>query len=944
VRYVRRLASRPAPGAESDAALLARFVRGADEEAFASLVSRHGPMVLGVCSRVVHDEHQAEDAAQAVFLVLARKAKTIRPPDRLAAWLHGVARQVALNTRRAEMRRRRREAQSARPPSPSPPDPLDQVSGRELLLILDEELQRLPETYRLPLLLCALEGRTVDEAAGQLGCTPGSVRARLTRGRQRLHARLARRGLAVSAVLLAVEARPSALADGLAVNWTAAGLRFVAGDTTAASGSGPAAALAAEALKGLTVFRWPIGLLLLVGGLIAAGALARHPPDPDAGPILAEGRHLATENPTPSVDRDGDSLPQGALARLGTLRWRHPSGILALGFSRDGRTLVTAAGKGTIRYWDASTGKLSVRVELGDDPIEALAVSPDGKMLATVGQSDQAGTKRGSVRLWRFGMPTQLLHIDRPDGSILSLAFSPDGTQLATAGWDRGIHVWDARTGKERLYIDEPRFRYYTVAFSPDGRYIVGQFLERIQIWEAATGRQIRMVQAYGSDVFVLAFTPDGKGLTVCSAQGDADKHVEFFEVASGKRLRQFGFPSASRSARKSSVALSPDGRTLAASADDGSLSCWDLASQKRLTTIRGLGHSVWATAFSPDGRTLAARAFPGTVVLWDVTTGREVAAPPDGHRDGITQALFTPDGRTLATAGRDATIRLWDPATARERLVLSGHQGWVQALAVSPNGKTLASSALDDTVRLWNVATGKELHRLKGHGKSGDLRAVAFTGDGQLLISFGADWQLRVWEIPTGKQRFQGELRLTGVSELPDDTEPERREAELGRRATLFHVMLAPDGRRLVLVGPDATHVVEGTTGREITTLPTHPFDDCWAISADGRVIALAPDDKHGVLVDLASGEDIVRLENLGSARFLAFSPDGRHLAATPAGGRGTIGIWDVRTGRRLRTWRAPSWAGTLAFSPDGKSLVAAQDDDTALIWDVSSVTSPGP
>src|SRR5262249_8041124 len=154
--------------------------------AFAALVGRHGPLVLGVSRRLLWDDRDAEDAFQATFLVLARKARSLRRPESVPAWLHGVARRVALRARR----RRRPVASLSRLHEPADwrPDPLAAVSVRELLVALDEEIARLPEAYRLPLVLCGLEGRSVEEAARTLGWSHGSVKGRLERGRKQLHA------------------------------------------------------------------------------------------------------------------------------------------------------------------------------------------------------------------------------------------------------------------------------------------------------------------------------------------------------------------------------------------------------------------------------------------------------------------------------------------------------------------------------------------------------------------------------------------------------------------------------------------------------------------------------------------------------------------------------------------------------------------------------------
>jgi RNA polymerase sigma factor (sigma-70 family) len=198
LQHIRKLAADGA-GATSDRALLERFVRQRDEAAFAALVQRHGPMVLGVCRRVLRHVHDAEDACQATFLVLARRAATIRNKDALGSWLHGVAYRASASLQRRIARRQAREGPAVEVAQPEPAD----VSWREVRGVLDEELRRLPERFQAPLLLCYLEGKTRDEAAQQLGWSLGTLRGRLERGRELLRSRLTRRGLTLSAALLA---------------------------------------------------------------------------------------------------------------------------------------------------------------------------------------------------------------------------------------------------------------------------------------------------------------------------------------------------------------------------------------------------------------------------------------------------------------------------------------------------------------------------------------------------------------------------------------------------------------------------------------------------------------------------------------------------------------------------------------------------------------------
>jgi RNA polymerase sigma-70 factor (ECF subfamily) len=176
-------------GSGEDRELLERFVQGRDETAFAALLRRHGPMVLGVCRRVLANEHDAEDAFQATFLVLARKAASIGLRDRIGNWLHGVAYRTAIKARSVNRLRRAREQEAATRQLDHRPD----EGLQQLLAVLDEEINRLPKRYQAPIVLCELQGRSIQEAAAALGCPAGTLASRLARGRKLLARRLAHR-------------------------------------------------------------------------------------------------------------------------------------------------------------------------------------------------------------------------------------------------------------------------------------------------------------------------------------------------------------------------------------------------------------------------------------------------------------------------------------------------------------------------------------------------------------------------------------------------------------------------------------------------------------------------------------------------------------------------------------------------------------------------------
>jgi RNA polymerase sigma factor (sigma-70 family) len=252
--HVRRLVAARHDDSTADRGLLERFVASRDEAAFEVLVRRHGPMVYGVCRRVLRHPEDTEDAFQAAFLVLARQAAAVRKASSLGSWLHGVAYRVAANLRRDLARRHSREAVVAEPPESVA---AAEVSWQDVRVALDEELARLPERFQAPLVLCYLEGMTRDEAARELGWSVGTLRGRLERGRELLRSRLTRRGLALSAALLGAALTHEASA-ALPATWIGAAFKVAAGAVPA-----QVAALAGGALRTMFIAKVKTVALLL---------------------------------------------------------------------------------------------------------------------------------------------------------------------------------------------------------------------------------------------------------------------------------------------------------------------------------------------------------------------------------------------------------------------------------------------------------------------------------------------------------------------------------------------------------------------------------------------------------------------------------------------------------------------------------------------------------
>jgi RNA polymerase sigma factor (sigma-70 family) len=250
---------------------LHRFAASREEAAFATLMQRHGPMVLGVCRNILRDMHDAEDAFQATFLVLARKPRTIRKPASLASWLHGVAYRLATKARVQAARRRMHERQVATMPNA---EPQEEVIWRDLGPILHEEVEQLPQRYRLPFVLCHLEGRTNQEAADLLGWPKGTVVSSLYRARERLRARLSRRGLGlasgVSAAFFANNAAQAVVPAALAESTLKAAVLFATGAGLVGGIASPIVASAEGFLRALVMAKLKVAAAVLLGITIVA--------------------------------------------------------------------------------------------------------------------------------------------------------------------------------------------------------------------------------------------------------------------------------------------------------------------------------------------------------------------------------------------------------------------------------------------------------------------------------------------------------------------------------------------------------------------------------------------------------------------------------------------------------------------------------------------------
>ncbi len=616
----------------------------------------------------------------------------------------------------------------------------------------------------------------------------------------------------------------------------------------------------------------------------------------------------ATGDP-PRIDRYGDPLPPGVVARLGSERLTLTGTGSELTFSPDGRRLATYDYADQLRIWEVSSGKEVLHIK--ERPIRwhgRLVYSPDGNLLA-MGYGDQAAGI-GKVHIWEAATGKELHDLGGQLGQKMpsSIRFGPDGRSLFGGGHDRPILCWDLAGGGPPRRIGDFSSAPF-VALSRDGKTVTAGCANAsdgrkwtFARWDMASGKEIGRHVLTLTPYWSGSLSPDG---AIFARPEEDGKSITLFDPVTGREISR-----ARGSDRPVSIDFSADGSLMTCCSKDGMVHVWDTATGRVRARFKALSTSIIRIALSPDGKRVALTGRADHAIhVWDVDAGRELHSFV-GHRSGPLTAAFLKGGKEIATVSRDSghsspltewadwSLRRWDAATGAELAVTSANpKGEVYYTAFSADGRRLARVIHDGTLHLLDVEPGKELR----------------------------SWKVPTWESTTNW--MEGNV-VKKVFKTP--------------HPTITKPAFSLDGKILLAAEGPKIYRWEVATGRELPAFEvegtSRPATWCLPSPDGGTLLVWAwGQQAHVVLLDAASGEVKRRLQGIRAwSHQPAFSPDGRTLALDDIG---AVSLWEVASGQSRGRLVGPRMTFSLAFSPNGQFLAVGTDPETPVsLWDLAT------
>jgi RNA polymerase sigma factor (sigma-70 family) len=983
ISSVRRMTGGETLSHLTDYQLLQLYRARANQDAFAHLLNRHGAMVYGVCRRVLNDHHEAQDVFQATFLALAKSGFTIRKPSSLASWLHSVARHLASNLRKANMRRRTHQ-KNWPAPTQSAAGPDLSAAWQELHLIIDEEINLLPAVYREPFILCCLENKSCAEMARTLRVREGTVWSRIGRAKERLRKRLVSRGITLPMALAAIAATTTTADAALPttlVRSTISAAALLSGSPTISSQlvSARAAELLQESTRsGALCLSKNAVLFLFCAMAVTAGiGLAAAPwlPDSPSSPSQPAQRAETEPENAPVVDADGRSLPSGAVARLGSRRYRlEGRNDLALA-SPDGKYVlvhphcpISGSPAHGLILMDAETG---LRVRLLEDSCRVskrqssetfhpAVFSPDGKKVYGLGwdKTEEAGTHfyvwdnfdspcKRVLLTWDVETGKLLSEWELPDGgargaSLMGLSISADGKLLYVFGAiqmgvreDRriqgspGVHIFDAATGN---FLNTWQGAGYPVGRIAGKQEVLTFRNNMIVAYDEPSGKPARTfpVEGYIPCAILNPTREIVAALDIVTGKGPKKCEIKFWNAATGREVRRLA-ADPKVAGHWSRLAFSPNGEIIYLGGDSGQILRWNVRDGKPLPGWQAHNSYFADLIPRPGSRELISVGSDDSALnRWDPDTGKSLAKTT--AYVGEVAFAFAVDRKSMACVDELGRLELWD-LSRRQVTKTAQTPGRKRHVTVfSPDGKQLLIGAEKGPSSIWDLEKNQKVGefaqppKLNGGDQDGSWQSLAFSASGTRLLASRTGFGTWMWAWPERKLLWRDPADMESCFFPTNDTvlcsnwhaPIQFRDTETGalkRTAPvqgMSGVAFSADGRRMV-----TTHLSEGR----------------------GLGVGV------GVwrLRDGITGNVLKEVEGLQYLWSADFSPTGWLLA--------------VCTDKSVRVYDTPSWqevarfdghegtVRTVFFGPDDRTLFSASPEDgSALVWTLETSASRQP